>query len=106
MGIITDVLAGIPLNAVQRQKIEDQEKRLAELELENKGLRERLNRYEAQPGEKCPSCRAPLFSLVSNSPSSMFPGSNNYHFCCSGCGFEETIDAISAGHAWNQVRGT
>lgn len=104
MGILTDVLAGLPINAVQRQKLEDQEKRLLELEQESKLLKERLARYEAEGGEKCPSCRRPIFELKENSPSPIFPGLSDYKFSCVGCGFEETVEAASAAEAWRLAR--
>ena len=107
MGILTDMLAGLPINALQRQKLEDQEKRLAALEQENKVLRERLAGYEAESGEKCPMCRKPFLSLKSAKPNAIFgnTGLGDYLFSCSGCGFEDTVSADSAGKAWATVRG-
>lgn len=40
MGIITDIIKGIPVNAIQRDKLEKLEKRHDELETENTQLRE------------------------------------------------------------------
>lgn len=106
MGILTEICLGLPLNISQRLKLEAQEERLEELEAENKLLRERLKMYEGQRGEKCPTCKQPLFELKSRLEHAMMPGMGlgDYHFACSGCGFEETVTAESSGAAWRLVR--
>jgi len=107
MGILTDIVKGIPINVIQQQKLADQEKRLAQLEAENEELKERLLRYEAAGGEKCPQCRKATVSLKSSKPNRIFgdTGLGDYVFACSDCGFEDTISSDSAGQAWATFRG-
>ncbi len=107
MGIITDIIKGLPITAVQDEKIKQQEKRLIELEAENKELKERLDKYESNPGELCPMCRKPSFALSSNKPNADLGnlGLTDYSFSCGACGFTDTISAQSAGKAWQKARG-
>jgi len=107
MGILTDIMKGMPLNIIQEQKLKEQEKHLIELEEENNALRERLARYEAKPGERCPMCQKPSFSLKSKRPHAMLPegsGLDDYLFSCSDCGFDDAITAESAAQAWRKAR--
>lgn len=107
MGIITDIIKGLPLTAVQDEKIKQHEKRLVELEAENKELKERLFKYEEQPGEKCPACRKPTFALTSSKPNADLGdlGVTDYLFTCSSCSFSDGVTADSAGKAWKKARG-
>lgn len=107
MGIITDIIKGLPLSAVQDEKIKQLENRLAELENENSELKERLTKYESQPGEKCPKCLKPTLLLESSKPNEIFgnTGLSDYHFSCSACGFTDEISEESAGRAWQTMRG-
>lgn len=48
MGVILDLLTGIPLNAVYRERIIDFERKMAALELENKELKTKITILEAE----------------------------------------------------------
>lgn len=107
MGMITDIIKGLPLTAIQDEKIKQHEKRLTELEAENKELKERLSKYESQSGEKCPMCRKPTLSLTSSKPNQIFgeTGLSDYQFSCPECGFSDVVSEDSAGRAWQKMRG-
>lgn len=107
MGIITDIIKGLPLTAIQSEKITQLEKRLIELETENTKLKESLTRYEAKAGEKCPRCQKQTFNLESNKPNAIFgkTGVKDYLFTCSECSFSEEFTSTSASQAWKAARG-
>ena len=107
MGLITDIIKGLPISAVQDEKIKQLEKHLVSLETENSELKDRLARYEEQPGEKCPACRKPTFTLTSSKPNADLGdlGLTDYLFTCSSCNFSDGVTADSAGKAWKKTRG-
>jgi hypothetical protein len=106
MGLITDIIKGLPLTAIQDEKIKELEKRINTLESENKELKIKLVQYELKPLERCPSCRGLAFSLKSSALHPIFgdTGAKDYVFSCGSCGFEDTVLALSAGEALRQIR--
>ncbi len=93
--------------ALLREQLQVAEKQLEKLETENKELKERLEKYEEQSGEKCPACKKPAFTLTSNKPNKEMGdvGISDYSFTCGACGFEDMISVQSAGRAWQKARG-
>ena len=89
MGIITDILKDIPLSAVLRERLVDQEKKMSVLETENailkaenailkaenKDLKARLQKIQADQaiqGDSCPYCRQPKGQLLRLIPHGTF----------------------------------
>lgn len=93
--------------ALLREQLQIVEKQVEKLEGKNKELKERLYRYESNPGEQCPMCRKPAFSLASSEPNPEMGcvGISDYSFVCEACGFKDTVSAHSAGKAWQKARG-
>ena len=107
MGILTDILKGLPENSVLRSDLIKAQKENEALETENRELKARLTKYEEEPGEKCPKCRKPSFALKSCKPNADMGdvGISDYVFSCDACNFEDMISAQSAGRAWQKARG-
>ncbi|MFA5252096.1 MAG: hypothetical protein WC454_05885 [Phycisphaerae bacterium] len=107
MGVITDILTGIPLNAVLRERLVDKESYIATLEAENAVLKEKnavlemenaelkadLQNIESNKtvhGDICPYCQQPKGKLLNILPDSTFGdlGLNIHYYKCDDCGKE------------------
>ncbi|OPY14670.1 MAG: hypothetical protein A4E69_01053 [Syntrophus sp. PtaB.Bin138] len=105
MGIITDIIKALPITAIQKEKLLEQEKRLEALETENLLLKEKLRRFETGNLARCPKCSAVAYTLSGKEDSSWAAvGCSDFVFACNQCGFSETVLASSTGDAWRQVR--
>ena len=107
MGIITDILVGIPLNAVLRERLVDKESYIAALESENAVLKAENTALKAKNPEFkakfqkiesdktvhkdiCPYCRQPKGKLLDIRPDKQFGvlGLKIQYYKCENCGKE------------------
>ena len=107
MGVITDILTGIPLNAVLRERLVDKESYIATLESENAVLKaenavlkaenaefktkfQKIESNKAIHGDICPYCQQPKGKLLNILPDSTFGalGLNIHYYKCEDCGKE------------------
>jgi hypothetical protein len=107
MGVILDILAGIPLNAVYRERIADFERKMTTLETENRELKAKIIVLEAENAELktklqkindsktfhkdiCPFCQQPNGQLKDIRPHKIFGdhGVKVFYYKCDGCGRE------------------
>jgi uncharacterized protein with PIN domain len=98
MGVITDILKGIPLNAVLREQLSALEKEMATLkakvailELENADLKAKLQKINSNKTiqrDICPYCKQPSGDVVDIKPHPTFPevGMKIYYYQCRNCG--------------------
>jgi len=87
MGLITDIIKGLPITAVQAEKIALLEKRINELENENNSLKKLVN--------GCPRCHSLGWAIESIEPDRMFGdlGGNSIVWKCPDCGLSKrTVD--------------
>ena len=107
MGVITDILTGIPLNAVLRERLVDKESYIAALETENVALKAKIAVLEAENadfrakfqkiegnktahGDICPYCQQPKGKLLDIRPDEHFGimGVKIQYYKCENCGKE------------------
>lgn len=83
MGILSDILKGLPITAVQADKIAALEKRLQELEAENRELKKLV--------KGCPRCRSLNWSVESCEPDQYFGdlGGSSITWRCPDCGLTQ-----------------
>ena len=105
MGVITDILKQFPLSAVLRERLIDQEKKMAALEAENVELKaenavlkaenvnlrlqlQHIQEKKAVQGDPCPYCQQNKGKLVDIVPHPVFGdvGVKIGNYECSGCG--------------------
>jgi hypothetical protein len=98
MGVITDILKGIPLNSVLREQLSVLEKKItmlenkvAVLEPENAELKAKLQKIEsakAVHGDICPYCQQPKGKLLDIQPHHTFGdlGVKVHYYQCEDCG--------------------
>lgn len=80
MGIITDIIKGLPLTAIQAEKIVNLEARIKQIEAENEQLRGKVT--------GCPRCRSLNWAVSSCEPDRLFGslGGNSITWRCPDCG--------------------
>ncbi len=107
MGVITDILTGVPLNAVLRERLVDKESYIAALETENAALKAKIAVLEAENadfrakfqkiesnkavhGDICPYCQQPKGKLFDIRPDEHFGvfGDKVRYYKCENCGKE------------------
>jgi len=100
MGIIMDILKDIPLSAVLRERLADQEFKTAALETENADLKakvvdleldlQNIQTNQAVHGDVCPYCRHPEGQLLRLVPHEIFGdmGLKIGYYKCAQCGKE------------------
>jgi hypothetical protein len=105
MGIIMDILKDIPLSAVLRERLADQEAKMAVLETENAALKakvaileaenvhlraklEKMQADQAVHGDVCPYCRQPEGKLLDLVPDAILGdlGLKIGYYQCAHCG--------------------
>jgi len=105
MGEILDILSGIPINAVLRERLVDKETeisvlkeenavlkaKMAVLEAENAKLKTKLQQIESDKtihGDICPYCQQPKGKLLDIRPHSVFGivGLKIQYYKCDECG--------------------
>ena len=93
MGSIIDILKEIPLSAVLKERLIDQERKMATLEKENAELRIRIHKLEEDKevqGDLCPYCRKPKGELLKLEADPVFGpmGVKKGYYKCSNCARE------------------
>ena len=105
MGIITDILKEVPLSAVYRERLVDQEKKMAVLESENMILKsenkvlksentnlrvklQQIQEKQAVQGDICPYCHQSQGQLMGLTPHKIFGdiGVKVGFYNCTNCG--------------------
>lgn len=89
MGFITDLLAGVPINAVLKNKLEELEREMEVLRGENKLLKEKLATLSPT---NCLRCRTEELVFFEERSSPMFGddfGVKDRIYRCPSCGFED-----------------
>jgi predicted Zn-ribbon and HTH transcriptional regulator len=105
MGVITDILKGIPLTAVLKERLAEQEAAMAALKTENTILKAenavlkakyadcqtKLQNFEREKtiqGDSCPYCQQPKGKLLDIQPHHIFgeTGVKVYYYQCENCG--------------------
>lgn len=83
MGIITDILKGLPISAIQAEKITALEKELELLIAENAELKKLAT--------SCPRCRSLNWGISDIQPDPVFGqlGGNSIHWKCPDCGLSK-----------------
>lgn len=83
MGIITDIIKGLPISAVQAEKITALEKELEDLKSENAELKKLVT--------GCPRCRSLNWKIDSISADPVFGrlGGNSIEWKCPDCGLSK-----------------
>ena len=83
MGIITDIIKGLPISAVQADKITALEKEIEELKAENIELKKKIT--------GCPRCRSSNWKIESIQPDPVFGqlGGNSIEWKCPDCGLNK-----------------
>jgi len=93
MGSIIDLLTEIPLSAVLKERLIDQERKMAILEKENEELRIRIQKLEEAKevqGDLCPYCRKAKGELLKLETDPVFGpmGVKMGYYKCSNCAKE------------------
>jgi uncharacterized protein with PIN domain len=100
MGIIMDILKEVPLSAVLRERLSEQETKMTILESENKVLKsenanlhtqiQQMQADQAIQGDICPYCRRPKGELLKLVPHEIFGevGIKVGFYKCANCGKE------------------
>ena len=100
MGIIMDILKEVPLSAILRERLSEQETKMAILESENKVLKsenanlrtqiQQMQKDQAIQGDTCPYCRHPKGKLLKLVPHEIFGevGIKVGFYKCANCGKE------------------
>lgn len=85
MGIITDILKGLPISAIQAEKITGLEKELESLKAENAELKKLV--------KACPRCKSPGWHVESIRPDPIFgaAGGSEVLYKCSECSLEQRV---------------
>ena len=105
MGVITDILTGVPLNAVLRERLVDKEAYIATLEAENMAFKAKIAVLEAENadfktkfqkiesdkavhGDICPYCQQPNGKLLDIKPDAVWGdmGVKIFYYQCENCG--------------------
>jgi len=105
MGVITDILKGIPLSAVLKERLTQLETEMAVLksenellksnnkilESENTELKAKLQKIESDKsiqGDRCPYCQQPKGKLLDIRPDGHFGvlGVKRHYYQCENCG--------------------
>ena len=83
MGIVTDIIKGLPLSAVQADKLAQLEKQMEKLETENAELRKIVT--------GCPRCRSLNWAMASCESDPVFgdSGGSSEVWACPDCGLTQ-----------------
>ena len=99
MGILSDILKEVPLSALLRERLAEEEKKVAELESENTVLKAELESLQAKKQNLCPYCGQFTGKLEDIKDDPVFVGFGNkvHYYKCSNaqCGksYDRHLDA-------------